>query len=40
MTKRTAKSNFKVGDTVFIQESRPISKTKKWVVVETVTTAS
>jgi small subunit ribosomal protein S17 len=29
----------KVGDTVFIQESRPISKTKKWVVVETVATA-
>ena len=27
----------KVGDTVLIQESRPISKTKKWVVVETVT---
>ena len=24
----------KVGDTVFIQESRPISKTKRWVVVE------
>jgi small subunit ribosomal protein S17 len=30
----------KVGDTVSIQESRPMSKTKKWVVVETVTTAS
>jgi small subunit ribosomal protein S17 len=24
----------KIGDTVFIQESRPISKTKRWVVVE------
>ena len=24
----------KVGDTVFIQESRPISKQKTWVVVE------
>jgi small subunit ribosomal protein S17 len=24
----------KVGDTVFIQESRPISKNKRWVVVE------
>jgi small subunit ribosomal protein S17 len=30
----------KVGDTVSIQESRPFSKSKKWVVVETVTTAS
>jgi len=27
-------SAHKVGDTVLIQESRPISKTKKWVVVE------
>lgn len=30
----------KVGDTVFIEESRPISKTKRWVVVETVATAT
>jgi len=30
----------KVGDTVFIQESKPISKTKRWVVVETATAAS
>ena len=29
----------KVGDTVFIQESRPISKNKRWVVVEASTTA-
>jgi small subunit ribosomal protein S17 len=28
-----------VGDTVFIQESRPISKTKRWVVVEGLATA-
>ena len=27
----------KVGDTVFIQESKPISKAKKWVVVEPAT---
>ena len=26
-------NRFKVGDVVFIQESRPISKTKSWVVV-------
>ncbi|MEQ8298559.1 MAG: 30S ribosomal protein S17 [Nitratireductor sp.] len=26
-------NSFKVGDTVFIQESRPISKDKRWVVV-------
>jgi small subunit ribosomal protein S17 len=28
-----AENRFKVGDTVFIEESRPISKTKRWVVV-------
>ena len=27
-------NHFKVGDSVKILESRPISKTKKWVVVE------
>ncbi|MCG6858531.1 MAG: 30S ribosomal protein S17 [Salaquimonas sp.] len=27
-------NKYKIGDTVFIQESRPISKTKRWVVVE------
>jgi small subunit ribosomal protein S17 len=26
-------NTFKVGDTVFIQESKPISKDKRWVVV-------
>ncbi|MVA97499.1 30S ribosomal protein S17 [Nitratireductor sp. CAU 1489] len=26
-------NSFKVGDTVLIQESRPISKDKRWVVV-------
>jgi len=33
-------TDHKVGDMVFIQESRPISKTKRWVVVETAATAS
>ncbi len=28
-----ADNKFKVGDTVKIQESKPISKTKKWVAV-------
>jgi small subunit ribosomal protein S17 len=28
-----AENRFKVGDTVTIEESRPISKTKRWVVV-------
>ena len=27
-------NRFKVGDVVVIEESRPISKTKRWVVVE------
>ena len=27
-------NKFKVGDQVFIQESKPISKDKRWVVVE------
>jgi small subunit ribosomal protein S17 len=27
-------STFKVGDIVFIQESRPISKNKRWVVLK------
>jgi small subunit ribosomal protein S17 len=27
-------STFKVGDIVWIQESRPISKTKRWVVLK------
>jgi small subunit ribosomal protein S17 len=26
-------NSFKVGDTVFIQESKPISKDKRWVVL-------
>ncbi len=26
-------NTFKVGDTVFIQESKPISKDKRWVVI-------
>lgn len=26
-------NHFKVGDTVVIEESRPISKTKRWIVV-------
>ncbi|WP_181701956.1 30S ribosomal protein S17 [Chthonobacter albigriseus] len=26
-------NQFKVGDVVFIEESRPISKTKSWIVV-------
>ena len=29
-----ADNRFKVGDLVTIEESRPISKTKRWVVVE------
>ena len=28
-----AENRFKVGDTVTIEESKPISKTKRWVVV-------
>jgi small subunit ribosomal protein S17 len=32
-------NRFKVGDTVMIQESKPISKAKRWVVVETETPA-
>jgi small subunit ribosomal protein S17 len=28
-----AENRFKIGDTVTIEESRPISKTKRWVVV-------
>jgi small subunit ribosomal protein S17 len=32
-------NRFKVGDNVFIEESRPISKTKKWVVVRQATVA-
>ena len=32
-------NRFKVGDTVVIQESKPISKAKRWVVVETETPA-
>ena len=31
-----AENRFKVGDRVSIEESAPISKTKRWVVVETV----
>jgi len=27
-------NKYKTGDTVLIQESRPISRTKRWVVVE------
>jgi len=30
---------FKVGDTVFIEETAPISKLKRWRVVENATTA-
>ena len=26
-------NTFKVGDTVFIQESKPISKDKRWIVI-------
>ena len=32
-------NRFKVGDQVLIEESKPISKTKRWVVVETATPA-
>lgn len=32
-------NQFKVGDVVRIEESRPISKSKKWVVTERVGTA-
>ena len=28
-----SENRFKVGDTVTIEESRPISKTKRWIVV-------
>ena len=31
------KNAAKIGDTVFIEESRPISKLKTWVVVEVAT---
>jgi small subunit ribosomal protein S17 len=34
-----AENRFKVGDTVTIEESRPISKTKRWVVVGEVAPA-
>jgi small subunit ribosomal protein S17 len=30
-------NRFKIGDIVVIEESRPISKTKRWVVVEQTT---
>lgn len=30
----------KVGDRVRIQETRPLSKTKRWAVIDIVTTAS
>ena len=30
----------RIGETVFIQESRPLSKTKKWVVVDETVTAA
>ncbi len=33
-------NRFHTGDTVFIEESRPISKTKRWVVVGTETPAA
>ena len=29
-----AENRFKIGDRVVIQESKPISKTKRWVVIE------
>ncbi|SON56064.1 30S ribosomal protein S17 [Hartmannibacter diazotrophicus] len=29
-------NKFKIGDQVSIQESRPISKTKRWIVVDAV----
>ena len=32
-----AENRFKVGDDVLIQETAPISKTKRWVVVEAAT---
>ena len=35
-----AENRCKVGDRVTIEESKPISKTKRWVVVETVSTAA
>jgi small subunit ribosomal protein S17 len=31
-------NRFKVGDNVTIEESKPISKAKRWIVVETETT--
>ncbi|MCC6405356.1 MAG: 30S ribosomal protein S17 [Candidatus Yanofskybacteria bacterium] len=33
------KGEYHVGDTVLIQETRPLSKTKRWVVIEKVVTA-
>lgn len=33
-----AENRCRVGETVFIQESRPLSKTKKWVVVDEAAT--
>jgi len=30
------KNEFKIGDTVVIESSRPISKTKKWIVKEKI----
>jgi small subunit ribosomal protein S17 len=35
-----AENRCKIGDRVTIEESKPISKTKRWVVVETVSTAA
>jgi 30S ribosomal protein S17 len=32
-------NKYKVGDTVFIEECRPISKMKSWIVVETAEAA-
>ncbi len=34
-----AENRFKVGDTVTIEESKPISKTKRWVVLGAETSA-
>ena len=35
-----AENRCKIGDRVTIEESKPISKTKRWVVVETVSVAA
>jgi small subunit ribosomal protein S17 len=35
-----AENRFKVGDTVLIEESKPISKSKRWVVVGEQSAAS